>query len=165
MNLPNGSHFKIKRGRRVRRPHFLLKPAICADSVLGFASAIPDAVYYAKLVDLPTPCDCHDAYCLRYGSRPRQINQGMAQRRADLWAARSFGALGPWRSQRQSSKDGAPNWGRAGRQMMASNFIKIFMLAGLVIITCGVLPNRRVGAFIAIGTCITAALVLHFVAP
>jgi len=48
---------------------------------------------------------------------------------------------------------------------MTSNFIKIVMLAGLVTLTLGVLPNRQIGGIIAIGTCIAAALVLHFVAP
>jgi uncharacterized RDD family membrane protein YckC len=48
---------------------------------------------------------------------------------------------------------------------MASNFIKIALLAGLVILTLGVLPDRRRGGILAIATCIVAAFVLHFVAP
>ena len=48
---------------------------------------------------------------------------------------------------------------------MASNVIKLVVLAGLVTLTLGVLPNRRIGGFIAIGTCVAAAFVLHFVAP
>ncbi len=48
---------------------------------------------------------------------------------------------------------------------MASNFIKIAVLAGLVTLTLGVLPNRRMGGIIAIGTCIAAAFILHFVVP
>ena len=48
---------------------------------------------------------------------------------------------------------------------MGSNFIKIAMLTGLVTLTLGVLPNRRMGAIIAIATCIAAAFILHLVAP
>jgi hypothetical protein len=48
---------------------------------------------------------------------------------------------------------------------MALNFLKIALLAGLTILTVGVFPDRRRGAIIAIATCITAAVVLHFVAP
>ena len=48
---------------------------------------------------------------------------------------------------------------------MASNVIKLVALAGLVTLTFGVLPNRQIGGFIAIGICVAAALVLHFVAP
>jgi len=44
-------------------------------------------------------------------------------------------------------------------------FIKIALLAALVVLTFGVIPDRRRGAVIAIGTCVVAALVLHFVAP
>ena len=44
-------------------------------------------------------------------------------------------------------------------------FIKIALLAALVILTFGVIPDRRKGAIIAIGTCVAAAIVLHFVAP
>jgi len=42
---------------------------------------------------------------------------------------------------------------------------QIAILAGLVTLTLGVLPNRRMGAIVAIGTCIAAAFALHFVAP
>jgi hypothetical protein len=44
-------------------------------------------------------------------------------------------------------------------------FIKIALLAALVVLTLGVIPNRRIGAVIAVGTCVVAAFVLHFVAP
>jgi uncharacterized RDD family membrane protein YckC len=44
-------------------------------------------------------------------------------------------------------------------------FIKIGLLAVLTVLTFGVIPDRRRGAVIAIGTCVVAALVLHFVAP
>jgi uncharacterized RDD family membrane protein YckC len=42
---------------------------------------------------------------------------------------------------------------------------KIALLAALAVLTLGVLPDRRKGAVIAVGTCVAAALVLHFVAP
>jgi hypothetical protein len=48
---------------------------------------------------------------------------------------------------------------------MALILVKIALLAGLTILTVGVFPDRRRGAFIAIATCIAAAVVLHFVAP
>jgi hypothetical protein len=48
---------------------------------------------------------------------------------------------------------------------MALNFLKIALLAVLTILTFGVFPDRRRGAIIAIGTCVAAAVVLHFVAP
>jgi hypothetical protein len=48
---------------------------------------------------------------------------------------------------------------------MALNFIKIALLAGLTVVTFGIFPDRLRGAIIAIGTCVGAALVLHFVAP
>jgi hypothetical protein len=48
---------------------------------------------------------------------------------------------------------------------MALNFLKLALLAGLTILTCGVIPGRRRGAVIAIATCIAAAVVLHFAAP
>jgi len=44
-------------------------------------------------------------------------------------------------------------------------FIKIALLAALVVLTFGVIPDRRKGAVIGIGTCVAAAIVLHFVAP
>jgi len=44
-------------------------------------------------------------------------------------------------------------------------FIKIALLVVLMVLTFGVTPDRRRGAVIAIGTCVVAALVLHFVAP
>jgi len=42
---------------------------------------------------------------------------------------------------------------------------KIALLAGLGVLTLGIIPDRRRGALLAIGTCIAAAAVLHFVAP
>jgi uncharacterized RDD family membrane protein YckC len=48
---------------------------------------------------------------------------------------------------------------------MASTFIKIVILAFLIILTLGVFPDRRRGGVIAIATCIAAAFVLHLVAP
>jgi hypothetical protein len=50
-------------------------------------------------------------------------------------------------------------------RLMASAFIKIAILAVLVMVTLGVFPDRRRGGIIAIATCIAAAFVLHFVAP
>jgi hypothetical protein len=48
---------------------------------------------------------------------------------------------------------------------MALIFIKIALLAGLVILSLGAFPDRLRGGGIAIATCIAAAFVLHFVAP
>ena len=48
---------------------------------------------------------------------------------------------------------------------MALIFIKIALLAGLVILSLGVFPDRLRGGVIAIATCIAAAFILHFVAP
>jgi hypothetical protein len=48
--------------------------------------------------------------------------------------------------------------------MMAA-FLKLAMLAGLVVATFGIFPDRRRGAMIAIGTCVAAAVILHFAAP
>jgi hypothetical protein len=48
---------------------------------------------------------------------------------------------------------------------MALNLIKIAVLAGLTVVTFGIFPDRLRGAIFAIGTCIAAALALHFVAP
>jgi hypothetical protein len=50
-------------------------------------------------------------------------------------------------------------------QTMVSAFIKLATLTGLIVITLGVIPDRRTGALIAVGTCVVAAFVLHFVAP
>ena len=47
---------------------------------------------------------------------------------------------------------------------MALTF-KLALLAGLAILTLGVIPDRRSGAVIAIATCVAAAVVLHFAAP
>ena len=43
--------------------------------------------------------------------------------------------------------------------------LKIVLLAGLAILTLGVLPDRRRGGIIAIATCVAAAFILHFTAP
>jgi uncharacterized RDD family membrane protein YckC len=48
---------------------------------------------------------------------------------------------------------------------MISIVIKLALLAGLAILTLGVLPDRRRGAVIAVATCVAAAVILHFVAP
>jgi uncharacterized RDD family membrane protein YckC len=48
---------------------------------------------------------------------------------------------------------------------MASISIKIAMLAGLLILTLGVFPDRRRGGILAIATCVAAALILHFAVP
>lgn len=48
---------------------------------------------------------------------------------------------------------------------MASIFVKIAILVGLLILTFGIFPDRRRGGIIAIATCIVAAVILHFVAP
>jgi hypothetical protein len=48
---------------------------------------------------------------------------------------------------------------------MALNLVKLALLAGLGILTLGLIPDRRSGAVIAIATCIAAAIVLHLVAP
>jgi len=48
---------------------------------------------------------------------------------------------------------------------MVSISIKIAILAGLVILTLGVFPDRRRGGIVAVATCIAAAVILHFVAP
>jgi hypothetical protein len=64
--------------------------------------------------------------------------------------------------------------GRAGLEMgrggahigvMALNFIKLALLAGLGMLTLGVIPDSRRGAMVAVATSIAAALILHFVAP
>jgi fumarate reductase subunit D len=52
-----------------------------------------------------------------------------------------------------------------GGETMTSIFIKIAILAVLVILTLGVFPDRRKGGILAIATCIVAAIILHFVAP
>jgi hypothetical protein len=48
---------------------------------------------------------------------------------------------------------------------MAVNLLKLALLVGLAVLTLGAIPDRRRGAVIAIATCVTAAVVLHFAAP
>ena len=48
---------------------------------------------------------------------------------------------------------------------MVSIALKIAVLAALVLLTLGVIPDRRRGGIIAIATCVGAAFVLHFVVP
>jgi hypothetical protein len=48
---------------------------------------------------------------------------------------------------------------------MALIFVKIALLAGLVILTLGVFPDRLRGGIISIGIVIAAAFILHFAAP
>ena len=48
---------------------------------------------------------------------------------------------------------------------MATILIKIAILAGLLILTFGIFPDRRRGGILAIATCVAAAVVRHFVAP
>jgi hypothetical protein len=48
---------------------------------------------------------------------------------------------------------------------MAWILLKLAILAVLVVVTIGIFPDRRRGAVLAIGTCIVAAVILHFVAP
>jgi uncharacterized RDD family membrane protein YckC len=52
-----------------------------------------------------------------------------------------------------------------GDGTMALIVMKIALLAVLTVLTFGVFPDRRRGGIIAIGTCIAAAVVLHFIAP
>ena len=49
--------------------------------------------------------------------------------------------------------------------MTMEPFIKIAALAAVGVLTLGVIPDRRKGAVIAIGICVLAAVVLHFVGP
>lgn len=48
---------------------------------------------------------------------------------------------------------------------MMTAVLKLALLAGLVVATFGIYPDRRWGAILAIGTCVAAAVILHFVAP
>jgi hypothetical protein len=70
---------------------------------------------------------------------------------------------------RDKHGDQASPWGpettRKDREAMALTFTKLAVLAGLAILTLGVIPDRRKGAVIAIATCVVAAIVLHFAAP
>ena len=55
--------------------------------------------------------------------------------------------------------------GRAHIHGMVVNALKLAALAGLFIVTAGIWPDWRKSAALAVGTCIVAAFVLHFVAP
>jgi hypothetical protein len=48
---------------------------------------------------------------------------------------------------------------------MVTNALKLAAAVALLLITAGAWPNRRYGAAIAVGLCVMAAVVLHFVAP
>jgi hypothetical protein len=48
---------------------------------------------------------------------------------------------------------------------MMTAVLKLALLAALAILTIGVVPNRRMGAALAIGICVAGAVILHFVAP
>jgi uncharacterized RDD family membrane protein YckC len=65
-----------------------------------------------------------------------------------------------------AAAEGALENGRRQTHILAMEaFIKIALLAALAVLTFGVIPDRRRGAVIAVGTCVVAALVLHFAAP
>ena len=48
---------------------------------------------------------------------------------------------------------------------MILNALKIAALIALVVVTLGVVPDRKWGAVYAFAVCVVAAGVLHFVAP
>jgi hypothetical protein len=48
---------------------------------------------------------------------------------------------------------------------MMTGILKLGLLAGLMVATFGVVPDRRRGAILAIGVCVAGAVILHFVAP
>jgi hypothetical protein len=48
---------------------------------------------------------------------------------------------------------------------MMLNALKIAALIVLVVVTLGVVPDRKWGAAYAFAACVIAAVVLHFVAP
>jgi hypothetical protein len=43
--------------------------------------------------------------------------------------------------------------------------LKLALLAGLGIITLGILPDKLRGGILAIGVCLIAAVILHFAIP
>ena len=43
--------------------------------------------------------------------------------------------------------------------------LKLVVLAGIGVVTLGIFPDKVRGSILAIGTCVAAAVVLHFVAP
>jgi hypothetical protein len=55
--------------------------------------------------------------------------------------------------------------GRAHVEGMVVNVLKLAALAGLLLVTSGLLPDWRKSAVLAIGTCIAGAFALHLVAP
>jgi hypothetical protein len=48
---------------------------------------------------------------------------------------------------------------------MVVTFLKIALGAAVAIVSLGVFPDRLRGSVLALGICIVAALILHFVAP
>jgi len=48
---------------------------------------------------------------------------------------------------------------------MIINTLKLAVAAALVLVSSGAWPNPRYGAAIALGVCVMAAVVLHFIAP
>jgi hypothetical protein len=48
---------------------------------------------------------------------------------------------------------------------MAWMLLKLAILAVLAVVILGIYPDKLRGGIIAIGTCIVAAVILHFVAP
>lgn len=48
---------------------------------------------------------------------------------------------------------------------MAWILLKLAILAVLAVVILGIYPDKLRGGIIAIGTCIVAAVILHFVAP
>jgi hypothetical protein len=48
---------------------------------------------------------------------------------------------------------------------MMTGVLKLGLLAGLMVATFGIFPDRRRGAILAIGICVAGAVILHFAAP
>lgn len=48
---------------------------------------------------------------------------------------------------------------------MMTAILKLGLLAALTVATCGVVPDLRRGAILAIGLCVAGAVILHVVAP
>ena len=75
------------------------------------------------------------------------------------------GSQGPVVGQFDWQPKGLENGRWQAHVLSMEAFIKIALLAALAVLTLGVIPDRRRGAVIAVGTCVVAAFVLHFVAP